>query len=295
MGKLEDKTIDEIGVADLDDLLGREENQSLELKEALDGIDTYELAKDLSSIANAGGGYFIVGPVQDKSTEQCIGFKSINNAEPIFKKIKDVAAERIQERLAVEPVLRTTGTGESLILARIPKPRQLCAVINRGRPEYWRRVGRDKHPMTHPEIMAAASAESEEQLRQMSRRLEHFDPRYKLVSAAYQMASEIDRFLSAFPNPANRVPRTRVSGIARMYGWNTVVNPTDSTAQINYQTNFGERVVSLVKQLKEKGINFRHSESHYLQPQIPTPWYAIQGVAEELREGARNLSRTIEA
>jgi predicted HTH transcriptional regulator len=47
-------------------LLGREENQRLELKEALDGIDPYELAKDLSSMANADGGYFIVGAVQDK-------------------------------------------------------------------------------------------------------------------------------------------------------------------------------------------------------------------------------------
>ena len=143
---------------------------------------------------------------------------------------------------------------------------------------------------------SAASAESEKLLHQTLLRLENFDPRYKLVSAAYQLASEIDRFLSAIPNPANRVRRTRVSGIARMYGWNTVVNDsTDSTAQINYQTNFGERVVSPVRQLKEKGINFRHSDSHYLQPQIPMPRYAIQGVAEELREGARNLSRIIEA
>jgi hypothetical protein len=194
VGKLEDKTIDEITAADLDDLLGREENQRLELKEAIDGIDTYELAKDLSSMANADGGYFIVGAVQDKKTERCTGFKSISNADPIFKKIKDVAAGHIQERLAVEPVLRETGKGEGLVLAPIPKSKHLRAVINNGQAQYWRRVGRDKRPMTHSEIMAAASASrlADEENRKLQEKLAKDQNRWSEITDPNTLREQMD-------------------------------------------------------------------------------------------------------
>ena len=169
---LEDTKIVDISTAELDGLVGREENQRLELKETLEGISSYELAKDLSSMANAKGGYFVVGAVQDKNTERCIGFRSVRKADPVFNKIKDIAAEHIQERLAVEPVLRTTTTGENLVLAAIPKAPRPLAVIFDGRTEYWIRVGRDKRRMSHGEIEAAfrdgltnASKETERQRR----------------------------------------------------------------------------------------------------------------------------------
>ncbi len=152
---LEDTKVADITAAELDGLVGREENQRLELKETLEGTDAYELAKDLSSMANAEGGYLVVGAIQDKRTERCTGFRSVRNADPVFKKIKDIAAEHIQKRLAIEPVLRTTNTGENLVLAPVPKSFQVLAVISDGRTEYWIRVGRDKRRMRHDEIEAA--------------------------------------------------------------------------------------------------------------------------------------------
>src|SRR5216683_2849282 len=167
---LEDTKIVDVTAAELDGLIGREENQRLELKETLEGTGAYELAKDLSSMANANGGYFVVGAVQDKKTERCTGFRSVKSADPVFKKIKDIAAEHIQQRLAVEPALRTTTAGESLVLVPIPKAPRLLAVIFDGRTEYWIRVGRDKRRMTHNQIEAAfqegltnASRETERQ------------------------------------------------------------------------------------------------------------------------------------
>jgi hypothetical protein len=106
-------------------------------------------------MANAEGGYFVVGAMHDKKTERCTGFKTIKNADPIFKKIKDIAAEHIQKRLAIEPVLRTRTMGENLVLAPILKSPKPLAVISNGRAEYWIRVGRDKRPMRHDEIGAA--------------------------------------------------------------------------------------------------------------------------------------------
>lgn len=160
---LEDTRIVDVTSVELDGLVGREENQRLEFKETLDGVDSYELAKDLASMANADGGYFVVGAVQDKKTERCTGFRSVQSANVAFKKLKDIAAERIQDRLALEPVLRTTTAGENLVLISIPDANRLHAVIFDGRTEYWIRVGRDKRQMKPHEIEAAFCASRERQ------------------------------------------------------------------------------------------------------------------------------------
>jgi hypothetical protein len=160
---LEENRISDLTAAHLDGLLGREETQRLELKETIDGIDSYELAKDLASMANADSGYLVVGAVQEKKTERCIGFRSLSDksARLAFNKIKDIAAEHIQDRLVLEPVLRRTSAGESLMLVAIPRAHRLHAVLNDGRAEHWIRVGRDKRPMKHHEIEAAIRASSE--------------------------------------------------------------------------------------------------------------------------------------
>jgi len=155
---LEETRIAEVTASHLDGLLGREENQRLEFKENIDSVDSYELAKDLASMANAEGGYFVVGAVQNKKTERCTGFKSVQSADLAFKKIKDIAAEHIQDRLALEPVLRRTTAGESLVLVAVPDASRLHTVIHDGRTEFWIRVGRDKRPMKPHEIEGAYRA-----------------------------------------------------------------------------------------------------------------------------------------
>src|SRR5258708_6975237 len=94
---LEETKIADVTAAHLDGLVGREENQRLEFKETIDGVAASELAKDLASMANADGGYFVVGAVQDRKGERCMGFKTVQNADLAFKKMKDIAAERIQD------------------------------------------------------------------------------------------------------------------------------------------------------------------------------------------------------
>lgn len=54
MAKLEEKNLEKIDAADLDSLIGREENPRLEFKETIDGTNNPELAKDLASMSNGG-------------------------------------------------------------------------------------------------------------------------------------------------------------------------------------------------------------------------------------------------
>ena len=69
------------------------------------------------------------GAIQDKKTERCTGFRSVRNADPVFKKIKDIAAEHIQKRLAIEPVLRTTRAPSDKIGRSLGAPAGKLAAV----------------------------------------------------------------------------------------------------------------------------------------------------------------------
>jgi predicted HTH transcriptional regulator len=125
MATLEDKQADSINPTDIDALVGREENQKLEYKETIDKINAHELAKDLASFANAEGGYIVVGAVQSKATEKCIGFRSVSSVDGTLKKIRHVGATHIEERLALEPIVREASSGERLVLVQIPRSPKL--------------------------------------------------------------------------------------------------------------------------------------------------------------------------
>src|SRR6266404_5753807 len=128
MRNLEDCQAEAITSAEIGALLGRQENQRLEFKESIATISTYELAKDLASFGNAEGGFVVVGAVQDKNTERCLGFKSVQNAAGEMKKIRDVAAVDIEKALSVEPVVGSAPSGESIVCASVPKSDTLISV-----------------------------------------------------------------------------------------------------------------------------------------------------------------------
>jgi hypothetical protein len=155
MPNLEDCQAETITSAEIGALLGRQENQRLEFKESIATISTYELAKDLASFGNAEGGFVVVGAVQDKNSERCIGFKSVQNVAGEMKKIRDVAAVHIEKALSVVPVLGSGPSGESIVCAFVPKSDTLLAVTTNKRAEYWKRIGTDKHEMTHAEVETA--------------------------------------------------------------------------------------------------------------------------------------------
>jgi Putative DNA-binding domain len=151
----EDKEMNRIGLEDFQTLIGREENQRLEFKETVDGTPTYELAKDLSSFANAAGGYVVVGAVEDSKTKKCAGFQSLRDVEATRNKIKDVGLKLVQERLILAPDCIILASGEHIVLVFVPPAAELRAVTYDSRTEYWKRFGKDKRQMLHAEIVAA--------------------------------------------------------------------------------------------------------------------------------------------
>jgi hypothetical protein len=154
----EDEDIGDIEPADFQSLIGREESQRLEFKESIDGTPAYELARDLSSLANAAGGYIVIGAVEDGKTKRCSGFRSIRDVEANRNKIKNVGLTLIQERMTLAPVSFTLESGENIVLVFVPASPQLRAVTYDRRTEYWKRFGKDKRQMLHSEIVAAISS-----------------------------------------------------------------------------------------------------------------------------------------
>lgn len=78
MPRLEELKIASIDERVVDSLVGREEKQCLEFKKSIDGVLSNEVAKDLLAMTNGGGGFLIIGAVEDSQTKRCSGFRSVN-------------------------------------------------------------------------------------------------------------------------------------------------------------------------------------------------------------------------
>jgi hypothetical protein len=182
VSRLEDKIPEGVSAADLDSLIGREENQRLELKETIDGTSVYELAKDLASLSNGGGGYLVIGAVEDVTTKKCSGFRSVVEPEPIRNRLKSVALQYIKERLPLSPEVRETSAGDRVILVPIRGSTRPRAVEFDGRTEYWKRFGSDKRQMSHSEVSAALAASDDGEEFKRQTRLLHDPSRWNEIS-----------------------------------------------------------------------------------------------------------------
>jgi hypothetical protein len=162
MQNVEEKNLGEITATDLDSLVGREETERLEFKESIGSTPNFELAKDLSCLANASGALLVVGAVEDPATTACVGFKSVVDAPGTRKRIEQVAIDRVKRPLPLTVRILNTSSG-AVVLVSIPKSREPRAAINdSGKPEYWKRFGKHKRLMSHDELSAAFEAAQRE-------------------------------------------------------------------------------------------------------------------------------------
>jgi hypothetical protein len=158
MPTFENKEPESILPSDIDSLIGRAENPRLEFKETIDNTPAYELAKDLASFSNAEGAYIIIGAEQDKSTEKCTKFRSVQNVPGTMKKIRDVASTNLEKPLSLVPFTLKASTGESIVAVYIPPSPILISVTTNRKGEYWIRRGTDKREMTDAEIRTALAS-----------------------------------------------------------------------------------------------------------------------------------------
>ncbi len=154
MVNFEDNEGSTIGPDDLAAVIGREENQRLEFKKTIVSTPAPEIARDVSSFANAEGGFIIIGCMEDAKTKKSTGFYSLPDTEAVRKKLRDACAKYIDEPLAVFPTALQTNAGENIVVLFVPKSPSLRAVVFDGKTEFWKRVGVDKRPMNPAEIRA---------------------------------------------------------------------------------------------------------------------------------------------
>jgi hypothetical protein len=161
-----------IGPDDLATIIGREENQRLEFKKTIISTPAPEIARDVSSLANAEGGFIIIGCVEDAETKKCSSFYSLPDTEAVRKKLRDVCAKYIDEPLAVFPTAVHAKSGENIVVLFVPKSRSLRAVVFDDKTEFWKRIGVDKRPMSPAEIRARMNhAQNDDDLLRAQRRL----------------------------------------------------------------------------------------------------------------------------
>jgi len=120
----DDKRASDITGDDLMGIIGVPEDEWLEFKQIGylgDGTKGAELAKDISAMANAGGGYILIG-VSEKN-ERASGFCSVTKIEAETDHIRDQCLQRIEPRLVgleIVPKSVPTGGTPTVLIIRIP-------------------------------------------------------------------------------------------------------------------------------------------------------------------------------
>lgn len=132
------------------------EGPQLEYKEtAYSGSsdDIREMLRDITAIANADGGYLLMGVREDASgcaSELVPVDDLLGRAQSIEQRCLECIAERI-EGLEVEPY--ETAHGEGIIAVRVPPSSVRPHMMTKdSRTDFYRRYGTHKKPMTIGEI-----------------------------------------------------------------------------------------------------------------------------------------------
>lgn len=134
------------------------ENQHLEFKATVNyKEEKLEILRDIASLANGGGGYFIVGIGED-GEGRAVKFEKefLKDPESTKKSIKDLCLQHITEKIYGLEIERRTIDGSPLIFARIPdSDRKPHMVTYESRTDFWIRHHDRKRVMTTGEIKEA--------------------------------------------------------------------------------------------------------------------------------------------
>lgn len=156
------KSFENIEESDIRGLLSRgiTENQNLEYKLEFGQReeDKKEMSRDISSMANAYGGYLIVGIREDGETGAPLEITGVENAENERDRIMSSCLSNIEPRIPGLKI-RTVPIQDRnpIILIFIPRSTRAPHAVRfgGGRIEFWKRHDRQKSPMPIEEIREA--------------------------------------------------------------------------------------------------------------------------------------------
>lgn len=127
-----------------------------------------ELRRDVTSIANSGGGCLVIG-VAEGSNGEAEALVPVPNIRDHETRTRDVLSEKVQPPFGVGIAVRSVlspsvaGAGALVIHVEGSAPRQPHGLARESGPvEFWVRVDKSKRPMTYDQIAQAFSLSGEE-------------------------------------------------------------------------------------------------------------------------------------
>ena len=155
------RSLQELTIADFEILIQNQipEGPFLEYKEvAYSGRsdEIREMLRDITSIANAEGGYLIIG-IREDSIGRAESFTPIQDAESRIQPMRQACLDGISERIeGLEFKIFECSPEGSIIVIRIPKSQQRPHMVSReNRTDFYRRYDTDKRAMTYQEIRSS--------------------------------------------------------------------------------------------------------------------------------------------
>jgi len=153
------KPIDDITDEELEALVETHisERQHLEFKETYDINNRLEILRDIASLANAGGGYLIIG-IRDDGTGKAAGYRhhTVEQLTAMKQSIQQSCLEHIAERIPrLESKIRTPSNNPILVI-HIPDSNQAPHMVKLDRKtDFYTRYDDGKREMSIAEIRYA--------------------------------------------------------------------------------------------------------------------------------------------
>jgi len=163
--------------AEVKSIIGREEDQELDFKTLAyqdlnkeEKIWKLDLLKDVTSFANAQGGYLFVG-VEEDGNNRATKFRNVENARDKSKSIFDICSRYIEEKLSGDEIVIGPYTidkkTEILIIRILPGQKQPYMINFQDNTLFYKRHGKGNRVMTANEIRNAFMGD--EQLRRLEK------------------------------------------------------------------------------------------------------------------------------
>jgi len=156
------RPIDEISDTEIDRLISEHisERQYLEFKVTINhqnDEDRLELLRDVSSLANAGGGYIIIGIRDDgKGRAQTYEPSLVGDRQKIKQAITSLCLDHIRDRIDGLEIRLRTVNGYPLVMVRVPTSNRIPHIVTfQHRTDFYMRYEDGKREMTLSEIREA--------------------------------------------------------------------------------------------------------------------------------------------
>lgn len=151
-----DKLVSQITEADLQDLIEQQatEDQCLEFK-AEPHAHPGEMLKDICALANADGGYLVIGVAQGTGNTAA-AFQGVTDAARTAENMMKSCTQSITPRIeGLEILPKLAPGGVEIIIARVPVSASRPHVCTRNnQTQFWRRYSTENREMSHEEIRA---------------------------------------------------------------------------------------------------------------------------------------------